>query len=213
MPNIPPVTLKPVPLRPLTHVEDDPEERAWSAEIVSGRASLRPYRHTPAYRVPAAVLHFRSNFPQLLDLFTHFADHAASALGIPTTGTARLPTQRSLWTVIRGPHVHKSSQENFERLVHKRAIRAFDADPEVVDRWVMYLERHAMEGVGLRVVRWHRVPVGIGRAQTEGIAARLRLGTVPVADQIKQLGQQIIAEESKAAQEGAQDEVRAIVQK
>ncbi|KAI0031081.1 ribosomal protein S10 domain-containing protein, partial [Vararia minispora EC-137] len=190
-----PLPAKPSPLKPVTHALPQEEERQWHSEIVHGRASLKAYRHPAPYRVPVLVLHFRSHFPELLDLYTHFVEHAAASLGVPITGTARLPTQRSLWTVIRGPFVHKKSQENFHRLVHKRAIRAFDTHPEVSNKFVMYLQRHAIEGVGMRVVSWQRVPVGVGRQLIENVASHLRLGEVPVAEQIQQLGQQIVAEE------------------
>ena len=53
----------------------------------------------------------------------------------------------------------------------------------------------------MRVARWHRVPVGIGRQQLEAVAGRLKFGKVPPRDQILQLGQQVIAEETRAATE------------
>ncbi|KAA1471010.1 ribosomal protein S10 [Dentipellis sp. KUC8613] len=191
---------QPIPAKPLRGVVLNPEELEYHATIVEGRSSLNAYRHPQTHGIPVASIHFRSFFPPLLNIFTHFASHAAASLGIPISGVASLPTQRTLWTVPRGPFVHKKSQENFQRKVHKRAIKAFDADPEVVDRWVKYLERHALAGVGLRVVRWHRVPVGVGKKQLENAIGQLRLDPVPAKDKVKALGKQIIAEETKAAQ-------------
>ncbi|KZV63059.1 hypothetical protein PENSPDRAFT_758282 [Peniophora sp. CONT] len=207
-PVSPPIPLRPtVTLQPYREHVSDPEERAWHSTVVHGRASLKPYRHPAPYKVPVATIHFRSHFPRLLDIFTHFVEHAAAALAVPVGGTAKLPTRKTLWTVIRGPFVHKKSQENFERRVHKRAITAYDADPEVVDRMMLYLKKHSMAGVGMRVARWHRVPVGIGRHQLEAVAGRMKFGKVPPRDQILQLGQQVIAEETKAATEvKAEDE-------
>jgi ribosomal protein S10 len=44
------------------------------------------------------------------------------ALALPL-GDRALRTRRTLFTVIRGPHVHKASREQFQRLVHARVIR------------------------------------------------------------------------------------------
>jgi small subunit ribosomal protein S10 len=46
--------------------------------------------------------------------------------------------------------------------MHKRAIKAWDADPEVVQRWVSYLRENAMPGVGMKITIWDIVPLGIG---------------------------------------------------
>lgn len=43
------------------------------------------------------------------------------ALAVPL-GDRALPTRRTVFTVIRGPHVHKISREQFQRLVHRRVI-------------------------------------------------------------------------------------------
>jgi hypothetical protein len=55
--------------------------------------------------------------------------------------------------------VHKKSQENFERKVHKRMVKAWDTDPEVIRRWVAYLRRHELGGVGMRIIQWDRLPL------------------------------------------------------
>ncbi|KAL1742974.1 ribosomal protein S10 domain-containing protein, partial [Schizophyllum fasciatum] len=115
-----------------------------------------PFLHPRPHRVPVASLQLAGHNPAALELFAHFATHAASALGIPVSRPARLPTRRSMWTVIKSPFVHKKSQENFERRTHKRVIKAWDADGEVVRRWAAYLRKHAMGGVGMRMVIWDR---------------------------------------------------------
>ncbi|KAI6127080.1 ribosomal protein S10 domain-containing protein, partial [Pisolithus sp. B1] len=106
-----------------------------------------------------------------------FDGNQRTALGIPASRPVHLPTQRSMWTVIRGPFVHKKSQENFERRVHKRAIKAWDADPEIVNMWVKYLRKHMMPGVGMRVTKWERAPVGIGQQVFQCGMEKLRLDT------------------------------------
>ncbi|KIY44715.1 ribosomal protein S10, partial [Fistulina hepatica ATCC 64428] len=106
--------------------------------------------------IPAATIAFYSYTPALLELFTHFASHAACSLGIPSCHPVPLPKKRTLWTVPRSPFVNKKSQENFERVTHRRLIKAWDSDPQVIDRWFMYLKRHALAGVGMRMVKWER---------------------------------------------------------
>jgi len=95
--------------------------------------------------------------------------------------------------------VYKKSQENFERKVHKRAIKAWDADAEVVQRWVAYLRAHVLAGVGMKVTIWDRVPLGIGNARIsfEDDATNPML-VAPGA--IKKLGNQIIQDEMAAVE-------------
>jgi len=166
---------------------------------VHGRGILEAYRHPRTHGIPVASIQFRAHSPEPLQLAAHFASHAAASLGIPLSGVVSLPTRRTLWTVPRGPFAHKKSQENFERRVHARAIKAFDADPEVVDRWVRYLEAHALHGVGMRVVRWHRLPVGIGRSHLQSVVGRMRLGRPTDKQKAKELGDKIVEVESRAA--------------
>ncbi|KAJ3890974.1 ribosomal protein S10 domain-containing protein, partial [Lentinula edodes] len=138
-------------------------EEAYASALVHGRSIHLPYIHPRTHSIPAGNITFYSHHPRLLALFTHVASHAASSLAIPISKVIMLPTERSLWTVIRAPFAYKKSQENFERKTHKRMIKAWDADPEVIDRWVKYLEKHAMGGVGIRVTKWERLPIGIGK--------------------------------------------------
>jgi small subunit ribosomal protein S10 len=133
--------------------------------------------------------------PHDLDLFTHFAAHAAAALAIPVSRTIYLPTQRSIWTVPKSPFVHKKAQENFERKVHKRAIKAWDADPEVVDRWLKYLQSHMLAGVGMRCTKWERVPVGFGEHKLKNLMAQMSLQPAGHAQKVKALGDEIIRQE------------------
>jgi ribosomal protein S10 len=117
----------------------------------------QPTTHPRTHSIPVASLHFRSYFPHLVDLQTHFVLHSAHFLGIPVSKPAHLPTQRTLITVLRGPFVHKKSQENWERKTHKRAIKVWDCDPALLKGWLAYLERHGVEGVGMRITRWEWV--------------------------------------------------------
>ena len=157
--------------------------------------------HPQSHGIPAAILHFRSHHPKLLDLFTFLAIRTASALSIPVSRPVFLPTQRTLWTVPRGPFVHKKSQENFERRVHKRAVKAWDVHPELVGLWIGYLERYQVGGVGMRTVRWERAPVGFGRGRLDGL--RRQLGEMKGGSdrgRVAALGEEIVRTEMQAGQ-------------
>lgn len=130
--------------------------------------ALKPPTTLPkTHGIPVGVLHFRSYHVPLLDFFMHFVLHTGHAIGIPCSGVVHLPTQRTLQTVIRSPFIHKKSQENFERKTHKRCIKLWDANAAVVDRWIRYLQENMLPGVGMRVTRWNRVPLGIGKQMGE----------------------------------------------
>jgi small subunit ribosomal protein S10 len=46
----------------------------------------------------------------------------ARRTGAVTSGPVPLPTRRSVYTVLRSPHVDKKSREQFEIRIHKRLI-------------------------------------------------------------------------------------------
>ncbi|RXW12125.1 hypothetical protein EST38_g13728 [Candolleomyces aberdarensis] len=171
------------------------EEEIWHATLIRGRSVAPAYHHKPLYHIPAASIHFRSYHQKLLDFYCHFATHAAASLGIPVSKVVRLPTQRSLWTVPRSPFAHKKSQENFERRTHKRVVKAWDAHPDVVDKWAQYLRQHAVGGVGMRVTTWRRLPLGYGQKRVEEVKGRL--ADLP-AQKIKGLADKIVKEELAA---------------
>lgn len=57
----------------------------------------------------------------------------ARRTGVLVSGPIPLPTERSLFTVLRSPHVDKKSREQFELRVHKRLIEISNATREMVD--------------------------------------------------------------------------------
>jgi ribosomal protein S10 len=168
-------------------------EEDYAMTLIHGRSVHKPFFHPRTHDIPVANIHFRSHHVRFLNLFTHFASHAASALGIPASQVVALPTQRRLWTVLRSPFAHKKSQENFERKVHKRAIKAWDAHPQVVQRWITYLRTHAMPGVGMKVITWERAPLGIGASHLKKEA---RGQVLTPSKKIEALGKKIVVEET-----------------
>ncbi|RME22320.1 MAG: 30S ribosomal protein S10 [Candidatus Zixiibacteriota bacterium] len=53
--------------------------------------------------------------------------------GARLVGPVPLPTKRTVYTVLRSPHVDKKSREQFETRVHKRLLEIFDSTPQTVD--------------------------------------------------------------------------------
>ena len=57
----------------------------------------------------------------------------AKRTGARTAGPIPLPTARTVYTVLRSPHVDKKSREQFEIRVHKRLIDIMKPTPQTVD--------------------------------------------------------------------------------
>ncbi|KAJ2549142.1 mitochondrial 37S ribosomal protein rsm10, partial [Coemansia sp. RSA 1933] len=85
-----------------------------------------------------------------MDFYMDFAIRAAYHLGIPIAGPVSMPVVVRRWTVLKSPFVHKSSMEVFERRTHKRMMVLYDADMEVVKRWLEYLNENIPAGVGMK---------------------------------------------------------------
>ena len=72
----------------------------------------------------------------------------ARRTGALTIGPVPLPTKRSVWTVLRSPHVDKKSREQVEMRVHKRLIDISQSTPQAIDA-LMKLELPA--GVDIEI--------------------------------------------------------------
>jgi small subunit ribosomal protein S10 len=57
----------------------------------------------------------------------------AKNTGARISGPVPLPTNRSVYTVLRSPHVDKKSREQFEVRVHKRLIDILDTTPQTIE--------------------------------------------------------------------------------
>jgi small subunit ribosomal protein S10 len=57
----------------------------------------------------------------------------AKNTGARISGPVPLPTGRSVYTVLRSPHVDKKSREQFEIRIHKRLIDIMDTTPQTID--------------------------------------------------------------------------------
>lgn len=57
----------------------------------------------------------------------------AKRTGASVAGPVPLPTEKSVYTVIRAPHKYKDSREQFEMRTHKRLIDIIEPTPGTVD--------------------------------------------------------------------------------
>lgn len=53
--------------------------------------------------------------------------------GATIAGPIPLPTKKTLYTVIKSPHVYKKGREQFEMRIHKRLIDVLDPTPKTID--------------------------------------------------------------------------------
>lgn len=68
----------------------------------------------------------------LIDQSTKKIIGTAKQTGALISGPIPLPTRRSVYTVLRSPHVNKKSREQFEIRIHKRLIDILNATPRTV---------------------------------------------------------------------------------
>lgn len=57
----------------------------------------------------------------------------AKRTGAGVAGPVPLPTEKSIYTILRSPHVNKDSREQFEMRIHKRLIDILEPTPKTVD--------------------------------------------------------------------------------
>jgi small subunit ribosomal protein S10 len=87
---------------------------------------------------------------RLIDKSTDKIIRTAKQTGAAISGPIPLPTNRSVYTVLRSPHVDKKSREQFETRIHKRLIDILNSTPKTVDA-LMKLELPAGVDVEIKV--------------------------------------------------------------
>lgn len=69
----------------------------------------------------------------LLDKSTKKIVATAKSTGAIISGPIPLPTQRTIYTVLRSPHVNKKSREQFQTKIHKRLVDILNSTSKTVD--------------------------------------------------------------------------------
>lgn len=122
---------------------------------------LQPLRRVAEYGVPSCDLQLRSYSVRPLESFCDFALRAAYYLGLPAYGPVPLPKIIQRWTVPRSHFIFKKSQENFERITRRRLIQIKDGNPETVQIWLAFLQKHQQAAVGLKANLWEFSSIGM----------------------------------------------------
>ncbi|HEX7343024.1 MAG TPA: 30S ribosomal protein S10 [bacterium] len=69
----------------------------------------------------------------LIDKSAEKIIRTARTTGAIISGPIPLPTKRSVYTVLRSPHVDKKSREQFETRIHKRLIEILNSNTKTID--------------------------------------------------------------------------------
>ena len=72
----------------------------------------------------------------LLDSAVEKIINTAEKNGAKVVGPIALPTKREVVTIIRSPHKHKDSREQFESRTHKRMIDVYPTSPKQTDAFM-----------------------------------------------------------------------------
>jgi small subunit ribosomal protein S10 len=70
---------------------------------------------------------------RILDTASSEIVNTAKRTGAGVRGPVPLPNKIKMFSVIRSPHVNKSSQEQFEMRTHKRLLDVVDPTPQTID--------------------------------------------------------------------------------
>ena len=69
----------------------------------------------------------------LLDKSTEKIVKTAKSTGAIISGPIPLPSKRSIYTILRSPHVNKKSREQFQTKIHKRLIDILNSTSKTVE--------------------------------------------------------------------------------
>ncbi|HDH56988.1 MAG TPA: 30S ribosomal protein S10 [Bacteroidetes bacterium] len=69
----------------------------------------------------------------LIDKSAEKIIRTARSTGAAISGPVPLPTKKTIYTVLRSPHVDKKSREQFETRIHKRLIEILNSNTKTID--------------------------------------------------------------------------------
>jgi len=81
---------------------------------------------------PRIRIKLRAYDHEILDQAARDIVQHVTRTGAKVVGPVPLPTERSIYTVVRGPHKDKDSREHFQMLTHKRLMDITDATSKTV---------------------------------------------------------------------------------
>ena len=68
-----------------------------------------------------------------MDKSTEKIVKTAKSTGAIISGPIPLPSKRSIYTILRSPHVNKKSREQFQTKIHKRLVDILNSTPKTVE--------------------------------------------------------------------------------
>ena len=86
----------------------------------------------------------------LIDKSTDKIIRTARATGAVISGPIPMPTRRTVYTVLRSPHVNKKSREQFEMRTHRRLLDILEPTQQTIDS-LMKLELSAGVDVEIKL--------------------------------------------------------------
>jgi small subunit ribosomal protein S10 len=125
----------------------DELEEYYNCDIYSKNKDQLREAYVPGERIRIRLKSFDHN---ILDKSTSDIVRTAKGTGARISGPIPLPTEKSIYTVLRSPFVNKKSREQFEIRVHKRLIDILESTPQTVDS-LMKLDLPAGVDVEIKV--------------------------------------------------------------
>jgi ribosomal protein S10, bacterial/organelle len=122
-------------------------EESYNCDIYSKNKDQLREAYVPGERIRIRLKSFDHN---ILDKSTSDIVRTAKGTGARISGPIPLPTEKSIYTVLRSPFVNKKSREQFEIRVHKRLIDILESTPQTVDS-LMKLDLPAGVDVEIKV--------------------------------------------------------------
>jgi small subunit ribosomal protein S10 len=122
-------------------------EEYYNCDIYSKNKDQLREAYVPGERIRIRLKSFDHN---ILDKSTSDIVRTAKGTGARISGPIPLPTEKSIYTVLRSPFVNKKSREQFEIRVHKRLIDILESTPQTVDS-LMKLDLPAGVDVEIKV--------------------------------------------------------------
>lgn len=111
------------------------------AKKPAAKTAEKPAAKTAAKKTDAPVANPKQRIRIRLKAYDHkVIDQSAKQIidtalrtGATVAGPIPLPTKKTLYTVVKSPHVYKKGREQFEMRVHKRLIDVFEPTPKTID--------------------------------------------------------------------------------
>ena len=98
-----------------------------------GSVCMSPKEDTPKMANQKIRIKLKAYEHSLIDQSAERIVETAKRTGSRVSGPIPLPTEKEIVTILRSPHKHKDSREQFELRTHKRLIDILQPSPKTVD--------------------------------------------------------------------------------